>query len=537
MKKILEYISPQNWKNDTLSGLTVALALVPEAIAFAFVAGVDPIIGLYAAFMVSVITAVLSGRPGMISGATGALAVVMVALVAKGNEFGIESNLGESLGLQFLFATVVLMGIIQILVGIFKLGKFARIIPHPVMLGFVNGLAIIIGWAQFSQFKTTEILNTGEKISHWLPLDKLLIMGVLILATMGIMHFLPKLTKSIPSALAAIVVVSVVAILLDNFGIHTPTVKDMLGEGGTMKAGLPQFGIPDLPASFEVLKIILPYAFILAFIGLIESLMTLSLIDEMTDTRGKSNKECMAQGTANVVTGFFGGMGGCAMVGQSMINVNSNGKGRWAGIVAGLGLLGFILFASELIEQIPLAALVGVMFMVVIGTFAWSSFRIIPRIPRSDAFVLIFVSVITVFTDLAVAVISGIIISALVFAWQKSASIWIKDSIDAKGAIHHQLRGYIFFGSAKNFMDLFQSKIISDPEEVYIDFARAKVLDHSGIEALNSLTEKYKKAGKKLHLQHLSADCKKLIKNAEELVDVNVKEDPKYKIADDMLEG
>ncbi len=535
-QKIKNYLSPNNWKNDSLSGITVALALVPEAIAFAFVAGVDPIVGLYAAFMVSFIAAVLSGRPGMISGATGALAVVMVALVATGNEYGIEHALGENLGLQFLFATVVLMGIIQILVGVFKLGKFARIIPHPVMLGFVNGLAIVIGMAQFSQFKTTEISETGEKIVSWLPLPELLVMGGLILATMAIMHFLPKLTKAVPSALAAIVVVSFTAIFLEKMGVHTPTVKDML-DGGSMAAGLPTFGIPDLPANFEVLKIILPFAFILAFIGLIESLMTLSLIDEITDTRGKSNKECIAQGTANVVTGFFGGMGGCAMVGQSMINVESNGRGRWAGIVAGLGLLGFILFASGLIEQIPLAALVGVMFMVVIGTFAWSSFRIIPRIPRTDAFVLILVSVMTVFTDLAIAVISGIVVSALVFSWKKSASIWVKDSIDDKGAIHHYLRGYVFFGSAKNFLDIFMEKIKTDPDEVYIDFARAKVLDHSGIEALNSLTEKYKKAGKKLHLQHLSADCRKLIKDADELIEVNIKEDPKYSVADDVLEG
>ena len=528
MQKILDYFSPQNWKNDTLSGITVALALVPEAIAFAFVAGVNPIVGLYAAFMVSLIAALLSGRPGMISGATGALAVVMVGLVIAGDKYGIVNNLGEHLGLQFLFATVVLMGIIQISIGIFKLGKFARIIPHPVMLGFVNGLAIVIGLAQLSQFKT----SNGE----WLSSSEMLVMGGLILGTMLIMHFLPKLTKAIPSALAGIVIVSFVAIFLENLGIHTPTVKDMLN-GGTMAQGLPSFSVPDLPLNFEVLKIIIPFAFILAFIGLIESLMTLSLIDEITDTRGKSNKECVAQGTANVITGFFGGMGGCAMVGQSMINIESNGRGRWAGIVAGLGLLSFILFIPELIEQIPLAALVGVMFMVVIGTFAWSSFRIIPRIPKADAFVLILVSVVTVFTDLAIAVISGIIVSALVFAWKKSSSIWIKDSVDAEGAIHHKLRGYVFFGSAKNFVEMFVEKIKTDPTEVYIDFARAKILDHSGIEALNTLTEKYKKSGKKLHLQHLSADCRKLIQNADTIIDVNIKEDPTYKVADDALEG
>lgn len=540
---ILNYLSPKNFKNDTLSGITVALALVPEAIAFAFVAGVDPIVGLYAAFMVSFIAAFLSGRPGMISGATGALAVVMVGLVLAGNEYGIVNNLGEHLGLQFLFATVVLMGIIQIFTGVFKLGKFARIIPHPVMLGFVNGLAIVIGLAQFTQFKTGSLDENGNqlfdsvtnaKILEWLPVNTLLVMSGLIIITMIIMHFLPKLTKSIPSALAAIVGVSFIAIFLDTIGIHTPTVKDML-DGGSMAAGFPSFAIPDIPFTFEVFKIIIPFAFILAFIGLIESLMTLSLIDEITDTRGKSNKECVAQGTANIVTGFFGGMGGCAMVGQSMINIDSNGRGRWAGIVAGLGLLGFILFASGLIEQIPLAALIGVMFMVVIGTFAWSSFRIFSKIPKADAFVLILVSLVTVFTDLAIAVISGIIISALVFSWKKSTNIWAKESTDEKGAKHYTLKGYIFFGSAKNFMDLFMENIKTDPKEIFIDFARAKVLDHSGIEALNTLTAKYKKAGKIIHLQHLSKDCQKLLINAKDIIDVNIKEDPKYRVAHDKL--
>lgn len=509
---LLNYLSPKNFKNDTLSGLTVALALVPEAIAFAFVAGVDPIVGLYAAFMVSLIAALLSGRPGMISGATGALAVVMVSLVAQH-------------GVEYLFATVVLMGLIQLTVGFFKLGKFARIIPHPVMMGFVNGLAIVIGLAQISQFKTPD--------GQWLPSTELMIMGGLVLTTMAIMHFLPKITKAVPSALAAIVAVAGAVIFFD---INTPTVATMLN-GDTMDKGFPSFHIPNLPLSFEALWIIIPYAFILAFIGLVESLMTLSLIDEITDTRGKSNKECLAQGTANVVTGFFGGMGGCAMVGQSMINVNSNGRGRWAGIVAGLGLLGFILFTPSLIEKIPLAALIGVMFMVVIGTFAWSSFRIIPKIPRADAFVLILVSVVTVIEDLAVAVIAGIVVSALVFSWKKSASIWEKNFIDENGAKHYTLRGYLFFGSAKNFSDIFIENIKTDPQEIFIDFARAKVLDHSGIEALNSLTEKYQKAGKKLHLQHLSKDCSQLLNNAKKIIEVNIKEDPKYKVADDKLES
>ncbi len=513
-EKIKNYLSPNNWKNDTLSGLTVALALVPEAIAFAFVAGVDPIVGLYAAFMVSLIAALLSGRPGMISGATGALAVVMVSLVTQ-------------YGVQYLFATVVLMGLIQIAFGVFKLGKFARIIPHSVMLGFVNGLAIVIGLAQLTQFKD----SSGE----WYSSDILFPMAGFILLTMAIMYFLPKFTKAIPSALSAIVVVTLAVIF---FEIDIPTVKDMLN-GGSMAAGFPTFSIPEIPFTLETLWIIIPYAVILAFIGLIESLMTLSLIDEITNTRGQSNKECLAQGTANIVTGFFGGMGGCAMVGQSMINIDSNGRGRWGGIVAGLGLLGFILFGANLIEQIPLAALVGVMFMVVIGTFAWSSLRILNKIPKSDAFVLAFVSIITVFTDLAIAVISGIIISALVFSWKKSTNIEIQDSINIndKNTIHHKISGYIFFASSKNFSELFSEKIISDPVNVYIDFQDAKILDHSGIEAINSLTKKYKSANKKLHLQHLSSDCRKLLLNAQDVIEVNIEEDPKYKVADDRLGG
>ncbi len=526
MQKILEYLSPNNFKNDTLSGLTVALALVPEAIAFAFVAQVDPIVGLYAAFMVSLITGLLSGRPGMISGATGALAVVMVSLVLKGNEMGV------GMGLQLLFATVVLMGIIQILVGTFKLGKFARIIPHPVMLGFVNGLAIVIFLAQIPQFQTeTPEGHFGWINGTWLENTPMMIMLGLILLTMGIIHFLPKLTKIIPSSLAAILVVSGLVIYFD---LDALTVKDMLN-GKSMNAGLPEFNIPHIEFTFETLKIILPYAFILAFIGLVESLMTLSLIDEITDTRGKNDRECLAQGTANIVTGFFGGMGGCAMVGQSMINVNSGGRGRWGGIVAGLTLLSFILFISHWIELIPLAALIGVMFMVVIGTFAWSSFRIIKRIPTSDAFVIILVSVVTVFTDLAQAVVMGIVVSALVFSWKKSQNIRAKSFTDKKKSKHYEITGYLFFASTTNFSELFDVK--EDPKEVYIDFANAKILDHSGIEALNSLTEKYLKSGKKLHLQHLSKDCRKLLKNAEDIIEVNIKEDPKYGVADDKLDS
>jgi len=402
-------------KNDVLSGLTVALALVPEAVAFAFVAGVEPLVGLYAAFMVGIITAVIGGRPGMISGATGALAVVMVTLVAQH-------------GVQYLFATVVLMGILQIMAGVFKLGKFIRMVPHPVMLGFVNGLAIVIFLAQLSQFGDNSTGDAGWLNGTslegsiidiaWLDQGAMITMLALVFATMAIIHYLPKLTKAIPSSLAAIVIVSLVVIF---FNLDTRVVGDVASIAGTF----PSFSIPSVPFSWETFTIIFPYAFILAAIGLIESLLTLTLIDEMTQTHGKGNKECIGQGVANTVTGFFGGMGGCAMIGQSMININSGGRGRLSGLSAGLFLLAFILFASDLIEQIPVAALVGVMFIVVIGTFEWSSFRILRKVPRSDAFVLILVSAVTVATDLAIAVVVGVIVSALVFAWEHAKHIYV----------------------------------------------------------------------------------------------------------------
>ncbi len=519
MQKILSYLSPGTYRADVLSGLTVALALVPEAIAFALVAQVDPIVGLYAAFMVSIITAVLSGRPGMISGATGALAVVMVALVVDH-------------GVEYLFATVVLMGIIQLLVAFFRLGKFSRIIPHPVMLGFVNGLAIVILLAQIPQFQSfTPEGHFGWIHGTWLATPALLTMFFLIGVTMAVIYFLPKLTKSVPSSLVAIGGVSLAVII---FGIDTPTVKDLLANG-SMAAGFPTFHFPLVPLTFETLTIIFPYAIVLAFIGLVESLMTLSLIDEITDTRGKSNRECFAQGTANVVTGFFGGMGGCAMVGQSMINISSGGRGRLSGITAGLALLTFILFAAPLIERIPLAALIGVMFMVVIGTFAWSSLRLLGKIPHVDIAVLATVSIVTVLTELATAVIVGIIMSSLAFAWKKAGKIHAKTWIDTNGGKHYELNGFLFFASTDNFSELFIPK--DDPDEVYIDFQNARILDHSGIEAVNSLTEKYLRSGKKLHLYHLSADCRKLLKNADKIVEVNIKEDSHYEVADDLLDS
>ncbi len=496
-------------KNDILSGLTVALALVPEAVAFAFVAGVDPLVGLYAAFMVGLITATFGGRPGMISGATGALAVVMVALVAQH-------------GVEYLFAAVVLMGIIQVAVGLLKMGKFIRMVPHPVMLGFVNGLAIVIFLAQLQSFQVKD----AEGVMQWMQGDALWLMLGLVALTMAIIHFLPKLTKAVPSSLAAIVVVSAIVI---GMGLESRTVGDMASIAG----GFPEFHIPMVPFTWETLWIILPYSFIFAAIGLIESLLTLSLIDEITETRGRGNRECIGQGAANVATGFFGGMGGCAMIGQSMINVNSGGRGRLSGISAALFLLAFILFASGLIEMIPLAALTGVMFMVVIGTFEWSSFRIMGKIPKADAFIIILVSGVTVVTDLAIAVVVGVIVSALIFAWEHAKHINVTTSEGKMGSKVYELNGPLFFASVKNFQDLFDVK--NDPDDVVVEFQNSRVMDHSAIEAIDTLAERYLNAGKRLHLRHLTAECQELLEKAGDLVEVNVIEDPKYHVADDRL--
>lgn len=508
-------------KNDLLSGLTVALALVPEAVAFSFVAGVEPLVGLYAAFMVGLITACIGGRPGMISGATGALAVVMVSLVATH-------------GVEYLFATVVLMGILQILAGVFKLGKFIRMVPHPVMLGFVNGLAIVIFLAQLSQFGVagepgwlSGTFLEGSVIDiAWLEARDMNLLLGLVFLTMCIIHFLPKLTKAVPSSLAAIVVVSLLVI-----GLQLDT--RVVGDIASIAGGLPSFHIPMVPINFETLAIIFPYAVILAAIGLIESLLTLRLVDEITETRGRGNKECIGQGVANTVTGFFGGMGGCAMIGQSMINVNSGGRGRLSGISAALFLLLFILVASPLIEQIPLAALIGVMFIVVIGTFEWSSFRIIRKVPKKDAMVLVLVSGVTVATDLAVAVVVGVIVSALVFAWENAKHIRIEAREDHKGSTVYAVIGPLFFGSVTSFLEHFDPQ--QDNNDVVIDFARSRVADHSGLEAIDSLAERYLNAGKTLHLVHLSPECKKLLRKAGSLVEVNVIEDPHYFVAEDSL--
>ncbi len=516
-----------NAKDDILSGLTVALALVPEAVAFAFVAGVDPLVGLYAAFMIGLITSVFGGRPGMISGATGALAVVMVHLVAEGNAMGAPE---ENLGLYYLFATVILMGIIQMLAGVFKLGKFVRLIPHPVMMGFVNGLAIVIFLSQLGMFKET--IN-GEKVFMQGP--GLYLMIGLVLLTMLIMWGLPKIkaTAKLPEALIGILVVSAIVILgkLDVATVGS-FIRDGGGEG--LKGGLPQFQFDifsKVPMNLETLKFIGPYALILAAIGLIESLMTLNLIDELTETRGNSNRECMAQGGANIITGLFGGMGGCAMIGQSIINIKGGGRTRLSGIVAAVTLLLFILFASGLIEQVPIAALVGVMFMVVIGTFAWSSFRILNKIPRADAIVLIAVSLLTVFFDLAVAVIAGVIISALVFAWENAKRIRARKHTREDGTKVYEIWGPLFFGSIQAFNSKFD--VANDPQHIEIDFMESRVSDHSALEAIFNLVGKYEEAGKRVRVKHLSEECQALmIKSSPRLASVieHAIDDPRYHV-------
>lgn len=497
-------------KNELLSGLTVALALVPEAVAFAFVAGVAPLVGLYAAFMVCFITSVFGGRPGMISGATGALAVVMVSLV-------------HSHGVEYLFATVVLMGILQIVFGILKLGKFIRLVPEPVIFGFVNGLAIVIAMAQFGQLKTK---SADGLTLEWLSGVPLYTMSGLIVLTMLVIYLLPKLTKAVPASLMAILVTSGLVI---GLGIDTKTVGDL----ASIKGGFPTFHFPNVSFSLETMKIIFPYALILAGIGLIESLLTLTLIDELTETRGRGNKECVAQGAANVVTGFFGGMGGCAMIGQSIINVTSGGRSRISGIMAAVSLLFFILFASGLIERVPVAALVGVMFMVSIGTFEWASFRILNKIPKADSAVIVLVTGLTVVFDLAIAVLAGVVASALVFAWENAIRIRARKFVDDHGVKHYEICGPLFFGSTAHFLEKFEAQ--SDPKEVVVDFKESRVFDHSGIEAIQKLTQRYAKLDKRIRLRHLSKDCRTLLDNAGSMIEVNHFEDPHYAVADDSI--
>ncbi len=510
-----EGLTASRLRIELLSGLTVALALVPEAVAFAFVAGVHPLVGLYAAFMVGLITALIGGRPGMISGATGALAVVMVALVAEH-------------GVEYLFATVVLMGILQLIAGAMHWGRFIRLVPHPVMLGFVNGLAIVIFLAQLGQFKVPGTMeNTGHGVGggEWLSGLQLYTMLGLVALTMAVIWVMPRITRIVPAPLAGILVV---AALVIGFGLDVPRVGDL----ASIEGGLPAFHIPMVPLTWETFEIILPYAVILAAIGLIESLLTLNLVGEITGKRGGASQECIAQGVANVATGFFGGMGGCAMIGQSMINVKSGGRTRIAGIAAALFLLIFILFASPLIEQIPLAALVGVMFMVVIGTFAWNSFKILRKVPLTDAFVIVLVTVVTVMEDLAVAVVVGVIVSALAYAWNNAKRIHAvtRDSSSEKGAKVYEIQGPLFFGSSDGFVELFD--VPNDPETVIVDFAESRVVDQSALQAIENIAAKYEAAGKRVMLRHLSRDCHKLLNKAGHLM-VDSDDDPDYEVAVD----
>lgn len=526
----------QNPKNDMLSGLTVALALVPEAVAFSFVAGIDPLVGLYGAFMMGLVTAMFGGRPGMISGATGAMAVVMVHLIQQGNAVGLTLDQPvDNLGLQWLFITLLIVGAIQIAAGVFKLGKFVRLIPHSVMMGFVNGLAIVIFLSQLGLFK--ENINGGQQ---WLQGMDMTIMLGLVGLTMLIMYLLPKLTKVVPAALTAIIVVAAVTIFS---GLDVSTVGSFIRDGGGegLQGGLPSFQdqifglIPSMSGHWGT---VISSAFVLAAVGLIESLMTLNLIDEMTETRGSGNRECVAQGGANILNGLFGGMGGCAMIGQSIINIDSGGRGRLSGMTAAIALLCFILFGAPVIEQIPIAALVGVMFMVVIGTFAWSSFRILNKIPLSDAAVLIAVSAITVWKDLAIAVIAGVIISALVFAWKNAQMIRARKRLKEDGTKVYEIWGPLFFGSVQTFNSKFDAK--SDPDKVEIDFIESKVSDHSGVEAVKNIANKYLALGKKVTLTHLSPECKILLLKAnpqfEEVIETAI-DDPRYYVVTSQMDS
>jgi SulP family sulfate permease len=501
-------LSYSETKTNLLSGLTVALALVPEAIAFALVAHVNPLVGLYAAFIMCLITASFGGRPGMISGATGSTAVVMVALVAQH-------------GVQYLFAAVVLMGVLQIVFALLRMGKFIRMVPHPVMLGFVNGLAILVFRAQFGHFK----IRNANGTEHWMSRPQLLVMAGLIAATMLIIYLFPKLTRAFPASLAAILAVAMLVIFS---GLHTKTVGDM----SSIHGAFPKFHVPAVPWNMATLEIVLPYSLVLAGVGLIETLLTLNLVDDITETRGRPNRECLAQGTANVVSGFFGAMGGCAMIGQTMINIGSGARRRLSGITAALCLLSFILFCSSLIERIPIAALVGVMFVVCEKTFEWGTFKVFGKIPKQDALVIVAVTVATVFTNLATAVILGILIAALVFAWQHAKQLSVRTRME-KGCKIYELTGTLFFASVANFQELFDPR--TDPAEVIVEFRHAKVMDHSAIEAIDRLAQKYQQTGKRLRLRHLSPDCYELLRKAKSMVEINTFEDPRYHVADNQL--
>ncbi|MCG2459417.1 SulP family inorganic anion transporter [Flavobacteriaceae bacterium F89] len=509
MKKYLnlfDFSQKVNYKTEVLSGLTVALALVPEAIAFSIIAGLSPLTGLYAAFVMGLVTSILGGRPGMISGATGAIAVVIVTLA-------------KSHGVEYVFAAVVLAGIIQMAAGFLKLGKLMRLVPQPVIFGFVNGLAIVIFMSQLVQFKGAD--------GNWLSGTPMYILLALVGVTMFVIWGLPKVTKAFPASLAAILLVFGIVVF---FNIDTRTIGDI----ASIKGGFPPFHIPNIPWSFETLEIIFPYAVIVAGVGLIESLLTLNIIDEITETRGRGNKEAVAQGTANILSGLFSGMGGCAMIGQSLINTSNGARARLSGIVAAVMLLVFIMFGASLIERVPMAALTGLMIMVAIGTFEWASLRTFNKMPKSDVLVMVLVTLVTIFLhNLALAVLVGVIISALVFSWDNAKRIRARKHVDENGVKHYEIYGPLFFGSVSTFNEKFD--VLNDPDEVVIDFRESRVADMSAIEALNKITERYLKVGKKVHLKHLSRDCKRLLKNADEIIDVNVLEDPTYKVAVDKI--
>ncbi len=511
MKKFInlfDFKQKVNYRTEVLAGLTVALALIPEAVAFAMIAGLSPLTGLYAAFVMGLITSIFGGRPGMISGATGAVAVVIAALAV-------------SHGVEYVFATVVLAGILQVLAGVLKLGKLIRLVPHSVIFGFVNGLAIIIFMSQLDQFKTVN--EAGELV--WMTGNSLYILLGLVLVTMLIIWGLPKLTKVFPSSLAAILAIFGLVTFLN---IDTKTVGDIASING----GFPPFHIPMVPFTWEAIMLIFPYAAIMAGVGLIESLLTLNIVDEITETRGHGNRECVAQGSANILSGFFSGMGGCAMIGQSLINVSSGARARLSGIIAAVMLLVFVMFAADIIELLPMAALTGVMIMVAIGTFEWASLRTFRRMPKSDVLVMVLVTFVTVVLhNLALAVLVGVIISALVFAWDNAKRIRARKFVDDKGTKHYEIYGPLFFGSVAAFNEKFD--VLGDPDDVVIDFSESRIVDMSGIEAVNRLTERYLKQGKKLHLRHLSRDCRQLLRNADEIIEVNILEDPTYKVAVD----
>jgi SulP family sulfate permease len=499
-----------NYKTEILAGLTVAMTMIPESLMFAILAGFPPLVGLYGAFIMGLVTAIFGGRPGLISGGAGATVVVVMALMIRSD------------GLEYVFAAVVLAGVIQLIVGLLKLGKFIRLVPQPVMFGFVNGLAIIIFMAQLKQFK----MGVGEA-SEWITGTPMYTMLGLVIFTVAIIMIFPKITKAIPASLVAIIVVFAVVYFA---GIDTKQVKDIASVSGS----LPPFHIPQVPFTWETLVIIFPFGLTMAAVGLTEGLLTLNLVDEITETKGNSNRECLAQGSANILNGFFYGMGGCPMIAQTLVNLSAGSRARLSGIIAALTILLIILFGAPVIELVPIAALVGVMVMVAIGTFEWASFKALRRMPKSDIFVMILVTLITVLLhNLALAVLIGVIISALVFAWESAKRIRARKYVDEDGVKHYEIYGPLFFGSISAFNDKFD--VASDPSEVIIDFAESRVSDMSAIEALNKLTERYLQAGKKLHLKHLSSDCIHLLKNADKVIDVNVMEDPTYRVVVDKV--